>query len=399
MRISRLTLTNFRNYSSLDLALPEGLVVLHGDNAQGKSNLLEAIELLALARSHRATNDREMVHWAALQEDGYALLATQVQRKGDKVSLRMALQCTRRNEGGEQDPQERISVQKQIRVNGVPRLASALVGHLTIALFTPDDLQLVPGAPALRRRYLDVLLSQVDSRYLRSLQQYQRLLTQRNSLLRLIKQGQAHPEELEFWDTQLCQEGGLIFERRLQAIRPLAAFVQEAYASLTGAPEALEVSYHGTLPDMDVAQSEVLTQALRQRLKETRHREIALGMTLTGPHRDDLRLLADGIDLSLYASRGQARAVALALRLAEGRYLQEQRGEEQVVLLDDVLSELDPQRRRRVLEHVSRYQQVLITATDLSIFDPSILAQATCFRVAGGAVSPEVRQDRENVVP
>ena len=388
MLLSRLTLTNFRNYRSLDLELPPGLVVLQGGNGQGKSNLLEAMYLLAIARSHRATNDRELVHWQAAQEEGFALLAAEIQRKADQVSLRVALRCARRGEATQEDPQGGLYVQKQIRVNGTPRLASALVGHLTATLFTAEDINLVQGSPALRRRYLDVLLSQVDRHYLRSLQRYQHVLAQRNSLLRLLREGRARPDELEFWTQELCQEGARILQRRLQAIQRLGTFAREAYASLTGAGQGLELSYQGTVQHPLEANSEAILQAFHRALEEARQREMALGMTVVGPHRDDLRLWEDGVDLSFYVSRGQARAVALALRLAEGRYLQEQRGEEPVLLLDDVLSELDSQRRRRVLEYVLSSQQVLVTTTDLAPFDDATLAQATCFHVMNGTVVP-----------
>lgn len=383
MRLTRLTLTNFRNYRHLDLPLAPGLSLFYGGNAQGKTNLLEATYLLAVARSHRATADRELVHWQAAQEEGYALLNAEAERRDGRLTLRMGLQCVRPAGSGD------VYIHKRIRVNGVPCLASELVGQLNAVLFSAEDIAMIHGAPSLRRRYLDVLLSQADGAYLRALQQYQRALTQRNHLLRALREGRAHSEELLFWDQTLSREGGVILERRQQALEHLGPLAAQVFHHLTGASEALELSYLCTVSSDLNGDATTLAEAMRQALARSRDRETALGMTVVGPHRDDLRCTLGGVDMAVYASRGQARAVALTLRLAESRFLEERRGEQPVLLLDDVLSELDPQRRRLVLAAIAGHEQVLVTATDVALFEQEALAGVHRFRVAQGTVTPE----------
>ena len=384
MRLTRLTLTNFRNYRHLDLPLEPGPTLFYGGNAQGKSNLLEAIYLLAVARSHRATADRELVHWQAAQEEGYALLNAEAERRDGRLTLRMGLQCVRPSDG----PGD-VYVHKRIRVNGVTCLASQLVGQLNAVLFSVGDIAMVQGGPSMRRRYLDVLLSQVEGSYMRAIQQYQRALTQRNHLLRTLREGRANPDELLFWDETLSRQGGIILERRHRALGQLGQLAAQVFHRLTGSAEALELSYVCTVASDLNGDATTLAEAMCQALTRNRVRETALGMTVVGPHRDDLQCTLGGVDMALYASRGQARAVALTLRLAEARFLEERRGEQPVLLLDDVLSELDPQRRHLVLAAIAGHEQVLVTATDVALFEQESLAGVHRFRVAQGAVTPE----------
>ncbi|MFQ5860910.1 MAG: DNA replication/repair protein RecF [Dehalococcoidia bacterium] len=380
MYLAHLSLTNFRSYRRLELSLPPGMVVLQGANAQGKTNLLEAVYLLAIARSFRAEHERELLHWNAVSE-GHALVKGTVQRRDREVQVVIGFQ---RLPGAEQGTPV-FQVRKRIRVNGTPRLASGLVGQANAVLFTAEDIQLVQGAPSLRRRYLDILLSQVESRYLRSLQRYQRVLTQRNHLLRLLREGRAAGEELRFWDEELAREGGYLLVRRREVVEALASLAQGVHQELTTGSESLELSYASTVPL--AADAEQQAQALLGALAQSGARERALAMTLVGPHRDDVKLLINGVDMELYASRGQARTLALALRLAEAAYLQSLTGEEPILLLDDVLSELDLWRRRQVLERAQAHQQALITTTDLVLLPPPFLQQATLLEAKEGTVT------------
>ncbi|MBI2872749.1 MAG: DNA replication/repair protein RecF [Chloroflexi bacterium] len=384
MHLLHLSLEGYRNYRHLELDIPPGLVVLHGPNGQGKSNLLEAVYLLAIARSQRAATERELVHWEATQEEGYAILDARVERRAGPLHIRMGLHCSPvRGEDA-----EGVNVQKEVRINGVPRRTWELVGQLNAVLFSAEDIELVHGPPSGRRRYLDVLLSQVDRAYLRALQRYQRVVTQRNHLLRALREGAGNRDELTAWDASLCREGAIILERRLLALSRLAPMVQELHAHLMGEGGLLEMRYQPSAT-LEEESSGSLGEALERGLAACRQRETVLAMTLVGPHRDDLSLTAGGVDLSRYASRGHARLAALALRLAEARFLQERSGEEPVILLDDVLSELDPRRRELVLEMVSGHEQVLVTATDLAPLTPAALARAHRFRVEGGTVMAE----------
>ena len=384
MLLTTLSLTNFRNFRRLELTLPSGLVVLYGDNAQGKSNLLEAAYLLAIARSQRVTSEREMISWEVAREGGYALVRGEVQHNGGQWDLRLGLECT-----AEGPAVEEVAVRKRVRVNGVPRRVSELVGLLNAVLFSAEDIGLVYGSPQGRRRYLDVLLSQVSAPYLQALQRYQRVLTQRNHLLRSLRDGRAQAEELLYWDQALGLEGAAILEGRHRALASLAPLAQEAYGQLAGAGEEFVVRYEETAPVEGEPTGEAIRMALGRALEQSRERERALGMTVVGPHRDDLRLSINGMETARYSSRGQARLVALALRLAEGRFLEERRGEAPVLLLDDALSELDDHRRGLVLEEARRYPQTLLTTTDPHSLAPEAWEGAHRLHVEQGQVTEE----------
>ncbi|MSQ06921.1 MAG: DNA replication and repair protein RecF [Dehalococcoidia bacterium] len=400
--LSRLVLTNFRSLLQLDLALPAGVVVFFGDNAQGKTTLLEAAYLLAIGRSFRADAEREVLNFQAAAGGESALVGGHIAKGGESDALHLQIYVGFRPVGAapaaaagpdalEQAPQRpglNYSVQKEVRVSRSRRTAAGLVGLLGAVLFSAEDIQLVQGPPSGRRRYLDILSSQADPMYLKSLQRYQRMVQQRNRLLRALREGRAQAPELEFWDQELVREGSLITWQRRQATIALSRLCDAEYRQLSGSAEELTLRYQPSMPPgEDLADTQ---RGFRQRLARLRPRELAAGATLLGPHRDDFLLLSKGVDLGVFASRGEARTLALALRLAEAAYLSAARGDEPVVLLDDVLSELDASRRRLVLQKVAGYQQALITTTDLAPVAAAFQelgVRASYFRVAGGAVT------------
>lgn len=386
MQITLLSLANFRSYRRLELALPPHISVFRGDNAQGKTNLLEAIILLATAQSPRADADRELIAWQA-EEPRIARLYAEVHRRTDDVTVELSLQEQRLPAASSNgaDASASTRVHKRIRVNGLPRLASDLPGEVCAVMFGPEDIELVGGPPPLRRRYLDMLCCQLDRPYMRALQHYQRVLSQRNHLLRLIRDGSAQIQELAFWDEELVKAGSYIVQGRMAAIAGLVPLVAEVHAALTGGAEELSLAYQTTIPGDDRSLQEAFQEALHRR----REREVAAGMTLVGPHRDELRFLVDSADMGIYGSRAQRRTVILSLKLAEARLLRQEKGDAPILLLDDVLSELDAGRRRYLLEKAISYEQVLITATDLSGFDAAFLEGAATFVVGGGQVRPD----------
>ena len=369
IRIAHLALTNFRNYQHLDLDLPPNTAVLQGDNAQGKTNFLEAIYLLATTRSQRATAERELISWSIPSDEPVvARLVAQVQKTTASLQVELVLTAAERS--------PETLVQKRIKINGVPRRAIDVVGQLNVVLFSPTDIDLIGGAPSLRRRYLDITVSQFNHKYLRSLQRYNKVIQQRNHLLKLIAERRAYADQLDFWDQELLEHGGYIATQRFEAVSDLNLLSQPIHHGISSG-ENLQVNY---LPSA--------VEDFSQGLKRIRQEEIARGMSLMGPHRDDLKFIVNDSDIGVYGSRGQQRTVALSLRLAEARLLQSKTGEEPVMLLDDVLSELDATRRHRLLSSVSSYQQVLITTTDLDHFDPDFLSKATLFHVSSGNINP-----------
>ncbi|MGB2695369.1 MAG: DNA replication/repair protein RecF [Dehalococcoidia bacterium] len=385
MWIRHLELTNYRNYRNQELSLDRGPSVLLGDNAQGKSNLLEAIFLLAAARSERAQTDAELICWDALDDvQPVARVAAQVERADGPLELEVIIVGRRREKDG------RLMASKRLRVNGLPRRQQDLVGQLTAVLFTTDDLDLVTGAPAHRRRFIDVTLSQLDGAYRQALQRYTKVITQRNALLKRIQEGVASPDELVYWDEELARDGALLTHQRADAIDALARHVRETHRHLSGGAEEMEVAYAPRLEKWDGARAatepDAIADALRDALVANQRREIGAGLTLTGPHRDDLSFTLNGVAAASFASRGQQRTASLALRLAEARFMAERRGDVPVVLLDDVLSELDEARRHAVLESLEEWDQLLITSADIDRFGEGLPASAAVFRVRAGQI-------------
>ncbi|MFC2058975.1 DNA replication/repair protein RecF [Chloroflexota bacterium] len=397
MIIKHLSLTNFRNYERLELDLSPRVMVLQGGNAQGKSNCLEAIYLLATSKSPRATAERELIHWSAFKDDIPASrLLAEVQRAGGNLRLEIALKASTNSssEGDAYFPQlqsvkEAAHVQKRIRVNGVPRRAVDLIGQLNVVMFSAEDIDLIIGEPVLRRRYLDITNSQVDHHYLRQLQRYNRVLWQRNHLLRMIAEKHARPEELSFWDKELVESGAYLVAQRKHLVESLNHIIQTIHHGLSDGREELCLVYRGSIgKEINGLQLEQLAEFFERALHISRDKEIARGISLVGPHRDDLLFLINGVDAGVYGSRGQQRTIALSLKLAEAGFIKDRVGENPVLLLDDVLSELDARRRYQVLHSVTGYEQVLLTATDVDIFEPDFLAQAALFRLAQGQIEP-----------
>lgn len=382
--LSHLRLTNFRNLAELDLELTPGVSVFFGPNAQGKTTLLEAVYLLSIARSFRAENEREVVNFAAAQAGGQALVDASVERDDERLRVIVGYQVGEPT--GSRDQSLAYNVRKDIRVNRLRRTAAELVGAVNAVLFTALDIDLVQGPPSGRRRFLDILLSQADTRYLKGLQRYNKIVQQRNQLLRLLREGRAGADELSFWDDELVGEGAWLTWRRYEIMREVTPSCIRHHADLSGPNEELAVEYRPSVPLAEDADG--MEDCYRQALAAASHRERAQATTAVGPHRDDFNLTIDGIDMGTFASRGQARTLALTLRLAEAEVLASVRREGPIVLLDDALSEIDSFRRNRVLEKTSQYQQVLITTTDVEQVSEYFGANAVYHSVVGGQVLP-----------
>lgn len=381
MHLSHLSLKNFRNYADTELDLSPGLSVFRGGNAQGKSNLLEAIYLLALTKSTRAENERDVIRFEAAEETPYTRLIGIAQRKdGRQVEVQVDMAIAPGQPGSPNGV-----YQKRIRVNGLPKPAAQVVGTIAAVLFSADDLSLISGSPANRRRYMDVLLSQVDREYLKVLQRYQKVMTQRNHLLKRIREGLAGQDELTFWNDELSQQGARITERRRTAMESLASLASDAYASMAAEDGELVVTYE---PSIDqTGTPEEVAAYISTRLATVRTREIQMAQTLVGPHRDELRTTIGGVDVSQYGSRGQIRTVALSLRLAEAGYLTQTLGEEPILLLDDVLSELDEARQLRVLEAACGAEQALMTMVDGERHPSELKEAVATFWIEAGAIT------------
>ena len=396
MFIDRLILTNFRNFRSLDLSLTEGPTIFVGDNAQGKSNLLEAIYLLSTSRSPWATRDIEMVSWDTL-EDAIPITRIKGEVKRDQKNVALEVIVSGQSNGmsavqGVESAISHVATRKQLRINGVPKRASDFIGQEAAVVFGPRETELISDAPSMRRRFIDVALSQVDHRYTRALQKYTKVLVQRNSLLRRIQEGMSSPDELEFWDSNLVSNGADVLAERLSAMERVSTIAAEVHQALTGGKEDLSACYQSNILGKETASGKSLrlddiSDFLMNGLIKARSRDIRQGQTTVGPHRDDVLVLIDGRPADIYASRGQQRTAALSLKLAEAKFMEERLGEQPVLLLDDVFSELDSYRRGYLMEVARGHQQVLVTTTDLDRLGESAMYLEAKFMVKDGTVS------------
>jgi DNA replication and repair protein RecF len=388
MRVINLNLRDFRNYDRLDLKLDGGTTLFYGPNAAGKTTILEALFYLATTRSPRAGADRELVRWEAQGDIGvppFARLVCDVQRLDGKVRLEVVVQRRADDEG-----QLLGTSVKTVRVDRKAVRALDLVGNLRVVLFTPADLALVTGGPSERRRYLDVTLSQLDGRYVRTLSHFQKVVQQRNSLLRAWRERRrplrGADDELAFWDRELALSGAYVLRERLAAVADLNGLIGPIFCEVTAGPHPLVATYLSSVAGLEgVPEERAIEQAFLAHLLRLRDDEIGRGQTLIGPHRDDLSLTMNNISVGAYGSRGQQRSATLALKLGEAELMRARTSEAPVLLLDDLLSELDAERRAHLLAVIGRDdQQTLLTATGLEDFDAAFLARTKKVRVEAG---------------
>jgi DNA replication and repair protein RecF len=399
MRVTHLSLTNFRNYIRLEASLPAGPLILVGRNAQGKTSVLEALYYLATASSPHATTDRQLIHWLALRTDPrpFLKIVAEVHTAQEirKVDIRLEVE----DMGAAREPR----LKKTVLINGLKRRAGDLQSAVNVVLFLPQDMALVEGAPSERRRYLDTTLSQIDPVYALAMSEYQKILSQRNALLKQLQDRSGGAAELEFWDAEISRLGAILIASRAKAMEEMERFAAQIHRELTEGAEHLRLAYQPAFDpleadtpqmafglDVPVTRTglgpEAIATRLREKLEATRAQEIDRGVTLTGPHRDDFRFLASGIDLGMYGSRGQGRTAVLSLKLGEVAWLTDKAGEPPILLLDEVLAELDPQRRRDLLRRISGVEQSVMTTTDLSLFDPDFAERAETWRVSAGTI-------------
>jgi DNA replication and repair protein RecF len=392
MHVTHLTLRDFRNYDRLELGLEPGTTLLYGPNAAGKTTILESLFYLATTRSPRAGADRELVRWDAEGDIGtppFARLLCDVRRNDGKVRLEVLVQRRADDEG------QLVNTSiKTVRVDRKTVRALDLVGNLRVVLFTPADLALVTGAPSERRRYLDVTLSQLDGRYVRTLSHYQKVVQQRNSLLRAWRERRrpqrSAADELAFWDRELSLSGAYVLRERMAAVAELNTLIGPIFCQVTAGTKPLIAAYQSSVAALEGTPDErMIESAFVTHLERIRDDEIGRGQTLIGPHRDDLQLTMGGVSIGTYGSRGQQRSATLALKLGEAELMRARAGDAPVLLLDDLLSELDAERRTHLLATLARPdQQTLVTATGMEDFDAPFLERARKIRVEGARLYP-----------
>jgi DNA replication and repair protein RecF len=390
MHLSHLSLKDFRNYQELDLTLGMGLFLFQGENAQGKTNLLEAVAMLATSNSFHASSDRELVNWQA--SDHVTRIVAAVERHSEDLNIEIVIFDPTQPEKDSSAERELQFItpldrqRKRIKINGVPKRAIDLIGQVTVVLFAPNDLSLVNGSPEERRRFLDRGLCQLQPHYCQALQKFRKIVAQRSALLKRIRENQEDPRMLDFLDEKLTELATMITFERRRMVASLNQHVDELQAIISGGREHLTIVYRPSFVIEPAWNTLETLQHYRAQLLEARRKEIRQGVCLLGPHRDDLEFLVNGVNMLTYGSRGQQRTVALASKLGELEFMRTVTGEEPILLLDDVFSELDFSRREYLLRQVLQHEQVMITATDFTSFPGEVLARAHQYRVVAGDV-------------
>ena len=366
--LTSVSLSGFRGYATLAATFGPGAHLVWGPNAAGKTSLLEALVVCARGSSHRTLADAELIRWDA----PFARVDTRRELPGlDPLELDVTL--VREGPAGGR---------KRIRVNGVPRRATALAGLLRVVVFAPEEMLLIVGPPSLRRGMLDALAAQRSPAHPADLAAYARVLAQRNALLRAIREAQAGRDQLSPWDARLVDAGAAVLDARQRALGELAAPLAAAHAEIAADEGRLAITYESNAMP---ASGETHRDALSRRLAETAEKEGWTGVTLVGPHRDDLAFRLDGRDLATFASRGQQRTAILALKLAELDLLTAHDGRAPLLLLDDVFSELDPARRSHLVRRIAGLPQAFVTTTTLDDLDPALRAIGAAWEVVPDA--------------
>lgn len=367
MHLKELSLINYRNYVKLELNFSSNLIVFSGRNAQGKTNILEAIFLLSTGRSHRTPKDKELIRWGERE----SVIRSLVEKKEGSSLVEIMLS---------------LKDKKKININSITaQRLGELMGHINSVLFSPEDLKLVKGSPTERRRFMDMEISQVKPKYFYSLQQYNRLLGHRNNLLKEINENSSLKKTLPIWDEQIAKVGSYIITQRLEFINKIGKIAKEIHRELALGREDLDIKYNPSI-NFNHNDASSITEEYIKILEQNHEEDIKKGRTEKGCHRDDLTISINGMDVKTFGSQGQQRTTVLSLKLSEIEMMYKQTGEYPLLLLDDVMSELDKYRQSKLLSYFNKVQ-TFMTMTDYSDLPNDIDSNMEIYEVFGGKVA------------
>ncbi|KAF0108929.1 MAG: DNA replication and repair protein RecF [Chloroflexi bacterium] len=397
MYLTHISLTNFRLFSRLDMDVPRRILLLLGSNAQGKTSLLEALYYLATFTSFHAQSDRQLLNFIATRESLSVARLVAIYQRGDRQHrLEARLIQDSNGNGGSR-------LRKEVLLDGVKTPINQVVGHFNAVIFLPQMIKILEGGPEERRRYLNLAIAQADPFFTQALSEYNQALTQRNALLKMLDERGGDSSQLEYWDEILTSRGARIVHSRIRSIQEIEQIAIRIHERLTGSTEIIRLLYQPsydplpkpegqfTFPIQTTVQRDGFTlnqiqQGFSAKLAEVRAEEISRGVTTIGPHRDELRVQSNGIDLTDFGSRGQLRTAILSLKLAEVDWLKQKTTQWPVLLLDETLAELDVKRRRFLLAYLEGAEQALLTTTDMNLFPPGFVDKCERWQIASGSV-------------
>jgi DNA replication and repair protein RecF len=401
MRLNHLSLTNYRNFARMDLDVPSGSVLLVGANGQGKTSLLEAVYFLSSFTSFNAVHDRELINFLAARKPlavGRIVARFERGSEGHRLEVRIIKETNGINGTSR--------LRKEVLFDGLKMKIGEAIGQFNSVLFLPQMVEVIEGAPEERRRFLNLAMAQVTKGFSRTLADYSQTLTQRNALLKQLQEFGGDVDQLAYWDELLVSKGADLIFDRISTIQELERIAARNHRELTGGEAILRMAYQPaydpmpkvpdqlSLPIEDVVDRTGLTlegirNGFAEQLKSQREADIARGVTTIGPHRDELCFLENGIDLGTYGSRGQVRTAMLSLKIAEVTWMEQKTGYSPVLLLDEALAELDPERRTDLLNRLTTNGQTLLTTTDLDLFSPEFVRKSTMWEVSDGRIKTD----------
>ncbi|MCM3668941.1 DNA replication/repair protein RecF [Mesobacillus maritimus] len=369
MHIEELMLKNYRNYGQLEASFENKVNVILGENAQGKTNVMESIFVLAMAKSHRTSNDKELIRW----DEDYAKIEGRITKTHGSVPLQLVV-----SKKGKRAKYNHIEQKK----------LSQYVGNMNVVMFAPEDLNLVKGSPQVRRRFIDMEIGQVSPVYLHDISQYQKILQQRNHYLKQLQiKKQTDLTMLDILTDQFIQMAAKIIFKRYEFIQLLEQWAFPIHEGISRGLETLKIQYK---PSAEVSEDQDLSKMIEvyeNKFHKVKTREIERGTTLFGPHRDDLEFIVNGRDVQTFGSQGQQRTTALSVKLAEIELINKEIGEYPILLLDDVLSELDDYRQSHLLNTIQGKVQTFVTTTSVDGIDHRTLKEAATYHVQSGVMT------------
>ncbi|MEC9107731.1 MAG: DNA replication and repair protein RecF [Chloroflexota bacterium] len=384
MRLKTLSLSNYRNHKNSSIDLEEGFNVFYGLNGQGKSNLFEGIYLLSIAKSSRVSNDKHLINNALADNGGHTQVLGIAEEKGRNVKAQI-----------DYDISKSFELIKTFRINGVIVSNQEFVGNINSVFFDTDDISIISGPPLVRRKYLNILLSQINNDHVKNLQRYQKVLYQRNSLLKNIKDGKSNKLEIEFWDERLAEEASNIFFERNKIIKTITQSSKE-FAKNFNSNINLDIKY---LPKIgrnlenkfldENPSTDEIKLIFYESLKKNHNRDIDQRITTIGPHRDDFEIVFNNSPASITASRGQSRIISLSLKLSEAKEIRSITERKPILILDDIFSELDEKMRQKVVSEILDFDQILLSTADIELIDKNKISDGKYFSISSGKVSED----------